>query len=584
MKFKFTIILFLTAILLLFSCSEKIIPDPPVLTDKWVTIYDEDAEGITHTWYNEFPSTNFSGSTWDDWQMPNARYRWHKQRFRTGELDSTSCYYLSCNTVASPSLIWLNGTLLDQVNYTESYVRDITLFLLENDYNNLVIRNEYVEESFGIHELHIEKNMDDTLLINKNLDYHSMPLYHESPNYTHDLIIYEAFTRHFSGGNFTGMQNMTSRLNQLGINMVWLMPIHPIGKSQKVGSQGSPYAVRDYFTTNSRYGSMTQFSSLRSMLHRNHIKLMLDAPITYSAVDHSWVRDYPNYYQKDDRGKMVQPVGYKNKDVFTFDMNNASLRGRMESYLDFWLEQGVDAFRLTGSKNVDAEVFQEFRDHFTDADQEPFLLSDGTQAEYLLFGLDAVNGDALYEAFRDISDGRANASLIGKTLAKEIRTYPEGSKILHYAENHETPRAMSAMGVKDHHLALFTIFSAPGIPMIYCGEELRDPPKMSLYSNTTVNWYKIHWPTYNLISKLSKFRKDSPVLTRGNLHQIADTKSVGGFSRRYRNETWFVLMNYSNTEQTYQIDVKRTVFSDGTSGVMENGKVKLKAKGYCIVK
>jgi len=584
MKNKFTIILFLTAILLLFSCSEKIIPDPPVLTDKWVTIYDEDAEGITNTWYNEFPSTNFSGSTWDDWQMPNARYRWHKQRFRVGELDSTSCYYLSCNTVASPSLIWLNGTLLDQVNYTESYVRDITTSLLENDYNDLVIRNEYVEESFGIHELHIEKNMSDTCLIDKKLDYHSMPLYHESPSYTHDLIIYEAFTRHLSGGNFTGMQNMTSRLNQLGINMVWLMPIHPIGKSQKVGSQGSPYAVRDYFTTNSRYGSMTQFSSLRSMLHRNHIKLMLDAPITYSAVDHSWVRDYPAYYQKDDQGEMVQPSGYKNKDVFSFDMNNASLRGRMESYLDFWLEQGVDAFRLPGSKNVDAEVFQEFRDHFTDTGQEPFLLSDGTQAEHLLFGLDAVNGDALYEAFRDISDGKADARLIGATLAEEIKAYPEGSKILHYAENHKTPRAMKSMGVEDHHLALFTIFSAPGIPMIYCGEELRDPPKLSLSGKTTVNWYNIHWPTYNLISKLSKFRKDSPVLTHGDLHQIADTKAIGGFSRRYRNETWFVLMNYSNTEQTYQIDVKTTVFSDGTSGVVEHGKVKLKAKGYCIVK
>ncbi|MCK5783980.1 MAG: hypothetical protein KAH06_06000, partial [Desulfobacterales bacterium] len=416
-------------------------------------------------------------------------YRWHKQRFRVGVLDSTSCYYLSCNTVASPSLIWLNGTLLDQVNYTESYVRDITPFLLENDYNNLVIRNEYVEESFGIHELHIEKNRGDTCLVDKKLDYHSMPLYHESPSYTHDLIIYEAFTRHLSGGNFTGMQNMTSRLNQLGINMVWLMPIHPIGNSKKVGSQGSPYAVRDYFTTNSRYGSMTQFSSLRSMLHRNHIKLMLDAPIIYSAVDHSWVRDYPAYYQKDDRGKMIQPRGYKNKDVFAFDMNNASLRGRMESYLNFWLEQGVDAFRLTGSKNVDAEVFQEFRDHFTDAGQEPFLLSDGSQAEHLLFGLDAVNGDALYEAFRDISDGTADARLIGKTLVEEIRKYPNNAKILHYAENHETPRAMSAMGVKDHHLALFTIFSAPGIPMIYCGEELRDPPKLSLYGKTSVNWY-----------------------------------------------------------------------------------------------
>ncbi|MCF7833346.1 MAG: hypothetical protein K9N05_07220 [Candidatus Marinimicrobia bacterium] len=584
MKFKFTIILCLTAILLLFSCSEKTIPDPPVLSDKWITVYDADAEGISQAWFETFPEAKYVGSTWDDWQMKNARYRWHKQRFRAGELDSTSCYYLTCNTVASPSLIWLNGTLLDQIDHTEIYALDITPYLLENDYNELVIRNEYLEESFGINKLNIEKNIGDTCIIDIKLDYHSMPLYHESPGYTNDLIIYEAFPRHLTGGNFTAMQNMTSRLNQLGINMVWLMPIHPIGDSQKVGSHGSPYAVRDYFTTNSRYGSLSQFSSLRSMLHRNNIKLMLDAPITYSAVDHSWVRDYPTYYQKDDQDNMIQPPGYKNKDIFAFDMSNSSLIRRMESYLDFWLEQGVDAFRLSGSKHVDAEVFQEFRDHFTDAEKEPFLLSDGTQAEHLLFGLDAVNGDALYEAFRDISDGTADASLIGSTLAEEIRAYPEGSKILHYAENHETPRAMRSMGVDDHHLALFTIFSAPGIPMIYCGEELNNPPKLSLSGKTDVNWYNIHWPTYNLISKLSKFRKESPILSHGDLHQIADTKAIGGFSRRYRNETWFVLMNYSNTEQSYQIDVKTTVFSDGVSGVVQNGRVKLKAKGYCIVK
>ncbi|MCD6337190.1 MAG: hypothetical protein J7M01_03030 [Candidatus Marinimicrobia bacterium] len=584
MKFKFTIILFLTAILLLFSCAEKTIPDPPLLTDKWITVYDSDAKGITQTWYKEFPSTNFLGSTWDDWQMPNARYRWHKQRFKVGELDSTSHYYLSCNTIASPSLIWLNGTLLDQVNYTQSYAIDISSSLVKNDYNELVIRNEYADDSFGIHELKIKKNLDDTCLIEKKMDYNSMPLYHEYQSYVNNLIIYEAFPRHFSGGNFTAIQNMTSRLNQLGINMIWLMPIHPIGQSHKVGSLGSPYAVRDYFTTNFRYGSMTKFFSLRSMLHRNHIKLMLDAPISTSAVDHSWVRDYPNYYMKDEQGNMIQPAGYKNKDVFAFDMSNPSLIRKIESYLDFWLEQGVDAFRLNGSKNINADIFQEFRDHFTDEGQDPFLLSDGSQADHLLFGLDAVNGDALYKAFRDISDGKADARLIGATLAEEIKAYPQNSKIVHYAENHETPRAMRSMGIDEHHLALFTIFTAPGIPMIYCGEELNNPPKMSLYSKTDINWYNIHWPTYNLISKLSKFRKESSILTHGDLHQIADTKAIGGFSRRYRNETWFVLMNYSNIEQSYQIDVKTTVFSDGVSGVVENGKVKLKAKGYCVVK
>ena len=256
----------------------------------------------------------------------------------------------------------------------------------------------------------------------------------------------------------------------------------------------------------------------------------------------------------------------------------------MESYLDFLLEQGVDAFRLDGSEHLPHDFFQELRDHFTLNGLDPLLIADGTKAEHVLFGLDAVDGDALYETFRDISAGRANATDIGRTLFNEVNDYPEGSKVIHYAERHDTPRAMDVLGDNDHHLALFTIFTAPGIPSIYCGEELRNPPNFSLYDKTEVNWYNIHWPTYNLISQLAKFRKESPILTHGDLHRIADTQSIGGFSRRYRNETWFVLMNYSNREQSYQIAVKSPVFSDGTSGVVQNGRVKLKAKGYCIVK
>lgn len=583
MKNKLNFMLVITIVALLTACSEKSIPDPPLITDKWLTVYDDEAKGISESWFTEFPTTNFSGSTWDDWQMPNARYRWHKQRFRTGEIDSTATYTLQCSTVASPALIWLNGKFLEQIAFTESCNIDISGKLIRDDYNELIIRNEKNDESFGINKLTILKN-EQSSSYTRSKDFHSMPMYHELPSYADDLIIYEAFLRHFSGGNFTAMQNMSSRLDQLGINMVRLLPIHPIGRSNRTGALGNPYAVRDYFTTNSRLGSMTQFSSLRSMLHRNRIKLMLDAPIAFSAVDNSWVRDYKNYYKQDENGNMMQPPGYRNKDIYVFDLEDPSLRVRLFSYFDFWLDQGVDAFRLDNSENMPKDFFQELRDHLTKKGEDPLLVADGTKAEHVLFGLDAVDGDALYEAFLDISDKQADATLIGKTLDEEIKRYPAGTKIIHYAENHETNRAMSELGVNDHHLALFTIFTAPGIPMILCGEELNDPPKLSLFDKTDINWYNIHWPTYNLISKLSKFRMESSILTRGDFHRIADTKTIGGFSRRYRNETWFILMNYSNREQNYQIDVKSTVFSDGESGVERPGRVKLKAKGYCIVK
>ncbi|MFA6618675.1 MAG: alpha-amylase family glycosyl hydrolase [Candidatus Neomarinimicrobiota bacterium] len=578
-KYLFFSIFFL---FILSSCSDTAVSDPPVLTDKWITVYDTESEGISKSWINNFPTSNFAGSSWENWQIPNAPYRWHKQNFMVGTLDSTAHYYLSCSTIASPSLIWLNGKFLDKLDHSESYSLNITDHLIENEQNELIIRNEYQENSFGIHCLNIEKNTALSALATKKINYYDMPLYNEPPSYAHDMIIYEAYIRQMTGGQFSGLQNLSSRLQQLGINMLRLLPIHPTTRQKINTSYADPYVVYDYFSTSAELGSMTQFSSLRSFLHRNKIKLMLDAPIAFSATDHSWTKDYPDYYLKNAAGKYQADPEHRYTAMF--NLENPQLQARLFSYFDFWIEQGVDAFRIDGSENMSKEVFETFHEHFSDKRERPFLMADGTKPEHVLYGLDAVDGDALYSAFLAIKNNKANANIIGETLEKELKSYPAGTKIVHYAERHDKGRAWKTLGVDDHHLALFTIFTAPGIPSILCGQELQDPPEFSLTKLKDINWYRIHWSTYHLISKLSKLRKDSPILTRGNFHRIPTSESIAGFSRRYKNETWYILMNYSNSSKTYNIDAKSTVFSDGTSQIVSEGKVKIKAKGYCIVK
>jgi glycosidase len=584
---KKSLLLFLSLIVLLSisACSEKKISDPPQLTERWQTVYDTEAEGISENWYINFPVSNFFGSTWDDWRLKNARYRWHRQSFRVAELDSTAFYLLECHTVAGPSLLWLNGEFLDQVEFTDHYVMDITSLLKANTINELVIRNEYKTDSFGIHKISIEKSPEAVQQVKKTRDYTSMPLYHRPPAYIDDLIIYKVFMRNLSpSATFTGLQNSISRLNQLGMNMVWLMPVHPIGEKNRSGTLGSPYAVRDHFTTNENYGSLPQFNSMRSMLHRNNMKLILDAPAGQTAADHTWVTDYPAYYRRNERGEFLAPGGGKGKDIFALDYENANLRQRMFTYFDFWTRQGADGFFCHGSADIPGEFWQDLRDRYNQEGNNPLLLAGSNEADHMLYGMNAVPGWDLYHAFRAIAKGEADATAIGTVLAKEKQEYPDGTRVFHFTENHDTPRAVRDLGVDEHHLALFIIFTAPGIPVIFNGEELIDPPLMDLNNKTDVNWYRIHWPTYNLISQLARFRKSSPILTRGDLRQIADTKAVGGFSRRFRNETWYILFNYSDTEQIYQCDVRTTVFSDGSSEVIRNGRVRLKPKGYCIVK
>ncbi|MDD3715949.1 MAG: alpha-amylase family glycosyl hydrolase [Candidatus Marinimicrobia bacterium] len=570
-------ILFFLILALFFSCSERRIADPPVLGTKWVTVYDNKAEGISKEWYLQFPGGNISGSTWDDWQIKNARYRWHRQTFLMGKADSLSLYLLKCSTVAGKNLIWINGNMLPQLEVTALAVLDISPYLKDNSYNDIVVRSEYQPDAFGINRIEIIKGSPDSLKLDSRRDYRNMPLYHTAPSYLSDLIIYQADIRNMSAaGDFVGFQNTISRLDQLGVNMVWFRPLHPIGIRGRIGKMGSPYAVKDHFACNPDYGEQNDFNIMAAMLKRYKMRIMLEMVPSQSAVDHAWTADYPDYYM---------PAFYAaSRDIRKFNFDNKRVHARIMSYFDYWLERGVDAFCCYDSHFIPGLFWEDLRDHFAETAKEPLLMADCNDAELMLNGFNILQGNALYEAFVRIVKNKADASEIGKVLALEAQIYPEGTRILHYAEHHGSERAAGLLGYEDHHLALFTIFTAPGIPMLYSGEELINPPRSSLYDKSEMNWFNIHWPTYNLISRLTKLRKSSPVLTRGDFSQIADTKAVGGFTRRYRNETWFVLMNYSNTEQIYQCDVKSTVFSDGSSGVTRNGRVLLRPKGYCIVK
>ncbi|NLA39765.1 MAG: hypothetical protein GX882_10415 [Methanomicrobiales archaeon] len=560
-----------------FSCSERKIPDPPPLSKKWTTVYDTKSEGISQKWYLEFPGGNFTGSTWDEWQIKNTRYRWQQQSFLMGKVDSSSLYLLKCSTIAGKNIIWINGNMLPALEISPLAILDISPYLISKDYNDIVLRSEYQKDAYGIHQIEIIKGSKDSLTRDTRREYKNLPLYHNAPSYVSDLIIYHADIRNISAsGNFAAFQNTISRLDQLGVNMVLLTPVHPIGKKDRIGKMGSPYAVKDHFGINPTLGDLSDFSATAAMLKRYKIRLMLEMVPSQSSIDHAWLSDYPDYY--------LPASASASSDVRKFNFENRRVQAQMFSYFDYWLERGVEAFYCYDSRSIPYLFWEDLRDHFSENKKSALLMADSDDAELMLKGFNVLRGDSLYNAFVQVAKNNADPATISKVLAMEAQAYPSRSSFLHYAESRETERAHSLLGEKNHHLALFTIFTAPGIPVLYSGEELISPPRAGLYDKNTMNWYNIHWPTYNLISRLAKLRKSSAILTRGDLSLIADTKAVSGFTRRYRNETWYILMNYSDTEQSYQCEAKNTVFSDGISGVSHKGRVLLQPKGFCIVK
>ncbi|MEK7780079.1 MAG: alpha-amylase family glycosyl hydrolase, partial [Verrucomicrobiota bacterium] len=129
-----------------------------------------------------------------------------------------------------------------------------------------------------------------------------------APAWLRDGVIYEIYPRAFSaGGDFNGITAKLDELKDLGVNVLWLMPIHPIGEKLKKGTLGSPYAIRDYFAINSEFGSTNDFKKLMTETHKRGMKVILDVVANHTAWD-SVMMKQPEFYKQDASGKIIPPV------------------------------------------------------------------------------------------------------------------------------------------------------------------------------------------------------------------------------------------------------------------------------------
>src|SRR5918994_410335 len=178
--------------------------------------------------------------------------------------------------------------------------------------------------------------------------------------------LYEVFVRDFSpSGDFRGLIDGLDRIQASGADVLWLMPIYPIGALNRKGTLGSPYAVRDYRATNPDYGNAADFRALVEAVHRRGMKLILDWVPNHTAPDHAWVKQHPDYYVRNDRGEPSVPRDEKGKltdwtDVAQLDYKNPAVRREMIAAMQHWLKEfGIDGFRLDVAGFIPIDFWRE---------------------------------------------------------------------------------------------------------------------------------------------------------------------------------------------------------------------------------
>src|SRR6266496_3325761 len=221
-----------------------------------------------------------------------------------------------------------------------------------------------------------------------------------------DGVIYEIYPRAFSPeGNFSGITAQLDRLKDLGVTILWLMPIHPIGQEKKKGTVGSPYAVRDYYGINPDYGTKEDLKRLIKEAHRRGMKVIIDIVANHTSWD-SVMMKWPEFYEHDANGRITYPHDWS--DVAELNYGNRQLRQYMTDMLKYWIREfDLDGFRCDVAEEVPTDFWENARAELDKIKPDIFMLAEAHKAELLVKAFDLDYAWPLHSALTNAVQGRS---------------------------------------------------------------------------------------------------------------------------------------------------------------------------------
>ncbi len=313
-----------------------------------------------------------------------------------------------------------------------------------------------------------------------------------APTWLKNAVIYQVNTRQFSAkGDFDSVTAAIPRFKSLGVDVLWLMPIHPIGELNRKGALGSPYSVKDYKGINPDLGTATDFRELVTAAHKAGMKVILDWVANHTAWDNPWISQHKDWYTQDGQGNVVPP-NPDWSDVADLNYSNSSMRLAMIDALKYW----VTAFDIDGYRcDVAGGVPTDFWDAATAQLRtiKPVFMLAEAQGDA---GLRSKSFVADYGwQFKDLLVGFGNGTagkgdFIGYVMQQQL-SYQAGTYPMLFVTNHDenswtgSLKEMYGSGAKT--LAVLT-FTVPGIPLIYNGQEVDSNKRLKFFEKDLIDW------------------------------------------------------------------------------------------------
>jgi glycosidase len=415
------------------------------------------------------------------------------------------------------------------------------------------------------------------------------------PAWSEQSNIYEVNVRQYSqAGTFKEFEKSLPRLKEMGVEILWFMPITPIGiKDRKENSSelGSYYAVRNYKEINPEFGTMEDWKELVQHAHRLGFKVLTDWVANHSAPDNPWMKNHPDFYVKDSSGNIISPYDWT--DTRKLNYGNNELRDSMIEAMKYWInETKIDGFRCDVATDVPADFWKQCITELKKI-KNVFMLAEGENPELHYAGFDATYAWSVMGPMADVYSGKHSVEYFDSVLNHNISDFPKNAYRLYFTTNHDenswNGTEFEKYGDAYKTFAVFTQTMYQGIPLIYSGQEEPNKKRLKFFVKDPIVWNKYEMAPF--YSALLHLRERNPALAAdAGYKKLATANDVAIFSfiRQKGKHKVAVILNLSNQPQQFTIKEKdiyghpNNVFTNVKEEIGKNHVYSMQPWGYLV--
>ncbi|WP_316739297.1 alpha-amylase family glycosyl hydrolase [Pedobacter aquatilis] len=400
-----------------------------------------------------------------------------------------------------------------------------------------------------------------------------------------DVILYQVNTRAFSeGGNFAGVTARLDEIKDLGVNVIYLMPIYPVGKLK---GANSPYATMNYDEVGKEFGTLDDLRNLVDGAHKRNIAVMLDIVANHTSWDHPWI-EKPGYYLRDSTGNIKYPETWR--DVAQLDFRSQELRQSLIHSMKSWVyKANIDGFRCDYADGPPLDFWKQVNDSLkTIKTHKLLMLAEGSSPKYLSAGFDYFFGFNYFGNLKGIFAKNKSVKSIDGLNERDYKGAQQGQAVVRYLTNHDvngsdgTP--LDLFGGKRGSMAAFVVTAyMKGIPMIYNGQEIGTPFRLTFpFTGRRIDWSleKANKDVLADYKKVVSFWNKSKTVRTGALASYS-SDDVCVFTKTLNGQSVLVVSNLRNKPLEYSLPVSITGnWKDAFSGSKTNLTESLKLEPY----